>query len=133
MIFKELKSIKFHPSGRSSDYLFPSIVQGCVGNCTYCVNQGTLISIPDGYKKVEEIEVGDEVISFSLEALQFENNVVLGLSQRETDELYEISTDQGSIFVTGEHPFYTKNRGWVEAEFLTLDDELLYDNRGLKV
>lgn len=36
MTFKELKTIKFHSSGRSSDYLFPSIVSGCAGGCSYC-------------------------------------------------------------------------------------------------
>lgn len=30
------KTIKFQYSGRSSDYIFPSIAQGCVGNCVYC-------------------------------------------------------------------------------------------------
>lgn len=34
--FKQLKSINVRYSGRSSDYLFPTIVQGCTGRCTYC-------------------------------------------------------------------------------------------------
>lgn len=34
--YKELKSIAIRFSGRSSDYIFPTVIQGCVGGCHYC-------------------------------------------------------------------------------------------------
>jgi intein/homing endonuclease len=49
------------------------------------------------------------------------------IGQRDIDELYVIEVDGQSVTVTGEHPFYTRNRGWVEAQYLTEDDELLCD------
>lgn len=36
VIEKELKSKLIRYSGRSSDYIFPTIVQGCFGKCSYC-------------------------------------------------------------------------------------------------
>jgi len=33
---KALKSLNIRFSGRSSDYMFPTILQGCFGNCSYC-------------------------------------------------------------------------------------------------
>jgi DNA repair photolyase len=33
---KQLKNISIKYSGRSSDYIFPTVVQGCVGGCHYC-------------------------------------------------------------------------------------------------
>ncbi len=33
---KTLKSLNIRFSGRSSDYMFPTILQGCFGNCSYC-------------------------------------------------------------------------------------------------
>jgi hypothetical protein len=123
---KQLKNISIKYSGRSSDYIFPTVVQGCVGGCHYCVKKGTLITTPFGQKRVEEIQEEDLVISYDLETLQFETDVVVATSQRQTDELYEISFDGGILYVTGEHPFYIKGKGWVEAKYLTLDDELLY-------
>lgn len=36
VIEKDLKSITIRESGRSSDYIFPTIIQGCFGQCLYC-------------------------------------------------------------------------------------------------
>ena len=124
--YKELKSIKPKLSGRSSDVVSPSFSQGCQGSCVYCVEEGTLITTPYGQKKVEEIQEGDEVISFCLDTLKFEKDLVTATSQRETHELYEILVDEQILHVTGEHPFYVKGKGWIEAKYLTEDDVLLY-------
>lgn len=36
-----------------------------------------------------------------------------------------ITTDEGDVICTADHPVYTKNRGYVEAQTLTQEDELL--------
>jgi intein/homing endonuclease len=121
------KSMVIRPSGRSSDYISPSFGFGCLYNCSYCVTPDTLITTPVGLKKAEEIQEGDQVISFCQDTLQPETDLVTAIGSRETDELYVIEVDGQSVTVTGEHPFYTKDRGWVEARHLTEDDELLCD------
>jgi len=121
------KSMIIRPSGRSTDFISPSFGHGCLYNCSYCVTPNTLITTPFGLKMAGEIQEGDEVISFSLDTGQVETDVVTAVGQRDTDELYVIEVDSQTVTVTGEHPFYTRNRGWVEAQYLTEDDELLCD------
>ena len=125
------KSMIIRPSGRSTDFISPSFIHGCAYQCTYCVTPDTLITTPSGLKRAGEIQEGDQVISFSLDTGQLETDLVTVIGQRDTDELYVIEADGQSVTVTGEHPFYTKNRGWVEARHLTEDDELLCDTDDL--
>jgi hypothetical protein len=121
------KTFVIRESGRSTDFISPSFGHGCLFDCTYCVAPETLVTTPFGTKKAEEIQEGDLIISFSLDTLQPEIDLVTAVGQRDTDALYVISVDGQTVNVTGEHPFYTKNRGWVEARHLTEDDELLCD------
>jgi ribonucleoside-diphosphate reductase alpha chain len=45
-------------------------------------------------------------------------------------ELIEIETEKGTVIkCTPEHKIFTKNRGWVEAQFLEETDELLMTNK----
>jgi pyruvate-formate lyase-activating enzyme len=125
------KSMLIRPSGRSTDFISPSFGYGCLYNCSYCVTPDTLITTPTGVKKAGEIQEGDQVISFSLGTLKPEIDLVTAIGQRDTDELYVIEVNEQIVTVTGEHPFYTKNKGWVEAQYLTEDDELLCDIGGL--
>jgi hypothetical protein len=125
------KSMVIRPSGRSTDFISPSFGHGCLYNCTYCVTPDTLITTPSGLKMAGDIQEGDRVISFSLDTGKVETDLVTVIGQRDTDELYVIEVDGQSVTVTGEHPFYTKNRGWVEARHLTEDDELLCDTDDL--
>ena len=125
--FDVRKSMTIRPSGRSSDYISPSFGHGCLFNCSYCILPDTLIRTPFGLKMAGEIQEGDQVISFSLDSGQVEIDLVTAIGSRETDELYVIEVDGQSVTVTGEHPFYTKDKGWVEARYLTEDDELLCD------
>lgn len=125
------KSMIIRPSGRSTDFISPSFGHGCLYNCSYCVTPDTIITTPSGLKMAGEIQEEDKVISFCLDTGQVETDVVTAVGQRDTDELYVIEVDSQTVTVTGEHPFYTKNRGWVEAQYLTEDDELLCDIGGL--
>lgn len=121
------KTLDIKPSGRSSDFITPSFIFGCGFECSYCVTPDTLIKTPFGLKKAGEIQEGDQVISFSLDTFQVEIDLVTATAQRDTDELYVVVVGEQSVYATAEHPFYTKNRGWVEAQHLTEDDELLCD------
>jgi Pretoxin HINT domain len=127
------KSMLIRPSGRSTDFISPSFGYGCLYNCSYCITKDTLITTPSGLKKAGEIQEGESIVSFCLDTLQVEIDLVTATGQRDTDELYVIEVDSQTVTVTGEHPFYTKNRGWVEARHLTEDDELLCDTHGLNL
>ena len=125
------KTFTIRESGRSSDYITPSFGYGCLLSCSYCVTPDTIITTPFGPKMAGEIQEGDQVISFSLNNEKVETDLVTAIGQRDIDELYVIEVHGQSVAVTGEHPFYTKNKGWVEAKHLTEDDELLCDTGDL--
>ena len=47
---------------------------------------------------------------------------------RQSYSWIEIEVAGQVIVVTPEHPFYIVGKGWVEAQYLTVDDEVLYDD-----
>jgi len=121
------KKLDCTPNGRSTDFMAPPIGYGCLAACSYCVTLDTLVHTPEGLKTAAEIQEGDAIISFSLDNGTIEIDTVTAVAQRETHELYVIQAGSKSVTVTGEHPFYTRNRGWVEAKHLSEEDELLCD------
>lgn len=125
------KTFDIRPSGRSTDFISPSFGYGCLFDCSYCITPDSLIKIPLGSKRAEEIQEGDSIISFCLDNGKVETDLVTAVGQRDIDELYVIEVNGQTLYATAEHPFYTKSRGWVEAQYLTEDDELLCDSRDL--
>jgi RHS repeat-associated protein len=84
-----------------------------------CFVAGTEILTTEGIKNIEDIQVGDWVIADDpttpggIEAKQ-----VLDTFVRETDALYDLYVDGEVISTTAEHPFWTADKGWVEAKDL---------------
>jgi len=82
--------------------------RGCVYRCGFCLDGSSVV---DG-KPISDIKIGDAVSS-----LMGKTNVVYTM-KREVDDLLKIEFEDGKeLFVTSEHPVYTK-RGWVKAGFL---------------
>jgi DNA (cytosine-5)-methyltransferase 1 len=69
-----------------------------------CFEAGTLIYTRNGYKKIEEIEIGDFVLTHTNDF-----NEVIDVMNKDTNEYFELKI-QGSLTlnVTGEHPFYVR-------------------------
>lgn len=93
-----------------------------------CFPNETRISTPQGYKNIEDVKIGDEVIAFNEKTQQFSVQKVNYLFKKETPkEMMSLTiTGHHVIKCTCNHPFWTK-RGWVKAENLTLEDEVLYE------
>ena len=124
LVLGEKKGTYFRENGRSTDYIGMSHSSGCVAACGYCLPEGTLITSPNGKVPIEQIQESDLVLSYNSSEEQLEISQVSQLSCREVDEIYEIQVGQKILRLTSEHPVYT-SRGWVKAEDLTLDDEVL--------
>jgi len=109
---------------------------GCSFSCSFCVPGDTLISTPSGLKRMDQIEDGDEIIA--VDCSHFDPQPVLAhvghVFGREVEEVIELEleVDGQTIELTLEHPVLTKDRGWVEAGDLTVDDEVLCDKTYLK-
>jgi hypothetical protein len=94
--------------------------------CPFCFPPGTKISTSTEDKSIENIRVGDIVLSFNENTKVLVENKVLEIYDRYVDEeLLVIDLGDITIETTSEHPFYVKDRGWVLAKDLTDKDILL--------
>ena len=97
----------------------------------HCFSEGTLITLANGSKMpIEEISVGNHVLCRDLQTNEIRANFVTAIGMRIPDEpLYEVTYvvngKTQTIRCTGEHKFYTKNRGEVQAKDLTSEDILI--------
>ncbi|WP_167883872.1 Hint domain-containing protein [Leptospira stimsonii] len=91
-----------------------------------CFVAGTPVHTKDGLKKIEEIQVGDVVLSWDEELRAMTTNKVTTLWLRETELLYEIEIGSDKLRTTWNHPFWlvTKN-AWVETKDLKVGDIIL--------
>jgi len=104
-----------------------------------CVTGDTKIQIKVG-EEVKEIEMQDleftlqtnpeiYILSYNQETLEKEYKLITNFGMTNPDaELLEIEdeTTGFKLQCTPEHKILTKNRGWVEAQHLTEEDELVY-------
>ena len=86
----------------------------------HCVNEGTLIETKRGAIPVEDVLVGDHVLTRS-GYRKVLCSAITGVNRK----LLEITTRYNTLRCTPEHRIYTVNRGFVEAQYLTKEDKLL--------
>ena len=93
-----------------------------------CFPAGTKITTPEGYKNIENVKIGDNVLAFDEKNQRFAVKKVISLFKKEKPNYMVSLALRGYhvITATGNHPFWTK-RGWVKAEELTTSDEVLYE------
>ena len=89
-----------------------------------CFVEGTLISVSDGYKPIEKIEVGDYVWAENLETGEKALKKVVNTYVRIKTELVVIYAGSDTIETTDEHPFYVEGKGWIKAGNLKTGDTL---------
>ena len=71
-----------------------------------CFISGTLVLTDKGYKNIEDITVGDKVLSHDNQY-----HTVLNTMSRESNDLYKIKTSAcEEMIVTGNHPIYVKTK-----------------------
>lgn len=121
---KKLKNLNIKPNNQSADFISPPFAIGCEVACSYCILGESLILTPSGEIPIKEIKDGDKVLSYNILNKKIEEAYVQSIASREVEELVEIEVEGKSICVSLEHPFYT-TRGWVEAQYLTTEDELI--------
>ena len=100
-----------------------------------CFAAGTLVLTPDGSKPIEQFKAGDLVLS-SPEDDPNASPVACRVQDviRTHAKLVNITVNGKIVRATREHPFYVKDRGWVNAASLTSGDLLRrHDNRWLPV
>jgi intein/homing endonuclease len=103
------------------------ITSNCRIGCNFCLTGDTLIETSNGPKKISEIEKGDIVYSFNCLNNEFQLKPVdMTFCRVYEGDLIEIEIEDGSsIKCTPNHKLYTINRGWIKAENLTENDDIL--------
>ena len=102
---------------------------------TSCFLAGTPVSMSDGTEKpIEEVKVGDVVLSYDLNTNKKVNVKVLELESPVREDYYIIKFEVGSkLEVTNEHPIYIRNNiyhGWGSIiPKITLDDAGMIVNK----
>jgi hypothetical protein len=106
-----------------------------VGNKTYkakyppfhpnCFLSGTKITTDKGEKNIEDIQIGDNVLTHKNRFKE-----VYGTMINKANEIFKIETNNGILEVTGEHPIMTRtvmtrNR-WKLAKEITKKDWIMY-------
>jgi intein/homing endonuclease len=91
-----------------------------------CLHPDSKIKTIDGEKRIEDVKVGDLVLTMNEDDGSFEYKKVIkqhkNLSKHE--DMYEITTDSGTLTATGNHQVYTQ-KGWVRVDELTENDYII--------
>ena len=97
-----------------------------------CFDGEAKVLTPNGYVPIKSIKPGDKVINYSEFTNEFKIDDVVeqhaNLSKSSGEKMYRMEFDNGSIIeVTGNHKFLTKF-GWVRADELTENHEIITPN-----
>lgn len=97
-----------------------------------CFDGDSLVLTPTGYVPIKMIQPGDVVLNYSESTGEFKEDIVVkrheNLTKSSSEKMYEMEFDNGSkIKVTGNHKFLT-NDGWVRADELTENHEIVSTN-----
>ena len=86
---------------------------------------GTLIHTQQGLISIEDVKIGDYVLSYNEQTGEQEYQEVVHLIQHENDnQLIKIEASTGESFIsTPDHPFYVSG-DWKDADDLSLSDQL---------
>jgi hypothetical protein len=100
-----------------------------------CFVKGTPVLTPDGWKPIEELQPGDEVLSRS------EHDVTAEVRARRVlrnfvrvSPVLNLHVRGRIIGTTGEHPFWVEDKGWTAARELRIGDVLVsHDGQRVEV
>lgn len=90
-----------------------------------CFDENSLVTMFDGTKKkICDILIGDRVISRNENGTYSPHFVENVIDNGYKDCIELVFKNNKKVICTPDHRFYTKNRGWVEAQYLNEDDDV---------
>ncbi len=93
-----------------------------------CFVAGTLILTAEGLKRIEDIRVGDKVLSADTGVMTSEYKTVLETYVRRTNDLIHIFVGDEELVTTVDHPFWVNGKGFAPAMSLVVGSELINNN-----
>lgn len=91
---------------------------------TSCFAAGTPVLTNRGDVAIEQIRIGDLVLSQDVESGEIAFKPVLETTVRPPAEILRVEHEKGSFRCTGGHPFWVSGEGWVHAKRLKSGMEL---------
>ena len=101
----------------------PEKIRVCLGNG--CFIAGTLVTTRSGLKPIEEIVIGDYVLSINEETGENSYKKITDTLVRSTQEICTIELENGNIKSTTGHLFMVKDKWWKAAVELIVGDILV--------
>lgn len=98
-----------------------------------CFPAGTLVSTQTGRKPIEDIRIGDHVLSQNVATGELTYKPVLETSVRQSDAITEVVTNNERFLVTRGHPLWVNGRQWQMAKQLRRGDILHSADSAVKV
>lgn len=91
---------------------------GVISHNAPCFVSGTKITMSDiSYKNVEDVQIGDMVLSYNFSTSKVENQKVKGIGSKTVDKIVRYLFNDNSILEsTLDHPLYSEQNGWVSAD-----------------
>lgn len=113
---------------QGGERLITSIGAAVTGEGGSCFPDGTMISVPAGKKRIEDLVKGDVVLAFDHLREKIIKSRVVAVSQRLSNELYRVCTVSGHSFsCTGDHRIFVAGRGYIRADQLGRGDRILVE------
>lgn len=120
--------------GFMSGAITGAIMGGIQGglNPTYCFEAGTPVATSAGAVAIENIAVGDSVLSYDYVTGEQSYKTVTATSVRQTNEVVSLTVGGEQIITTPRHPFYVVNsdtyHGYTAAQYISVGDSILTSN-----
>ena len=77
-------------------------------------------------KKICDVKIGDTVLTYSIDKEKISTAKVESCFEREVETIMSIETEEGDMLkLTEEHPIYIKNKGWIKAKNIKINDVVL--------
>lgn len=90
-----------------------------------CFTGDTPVLTSSGLVNIQDLKVGDKVISYNEETKQNEEKSITNIKSHEDYDLYYIITRTDTVRCTYDHPFYIKDKGKVLSRNLRAGDILI--------
>lgn len=115
----------FEVVGHAGCYRSAGVGGGITGMGGHCLAEGTFISTVEGEKKIENVAVGDVILTYDEQSCRIVPDTVVATSSRYAKDIYRLRSSSGRVLdVTGEHPIFTW-WGYTAAHDLTQGDALV--------
>lgn len=94
-----------------------------------CFDGDTLVKTPNGNKKIKNIQEGDVILNYCEKTKTIKEDIVIkkhvNLMNSSSENMLKLTFDNGIVIkVTANHKFFT-DKGWVRADQLTEDMEII--------